>query len=167
MRKAISGFTIVEILVTVSLIGILAALSIISYDSITASAHDSKRQASFSVIQDALESYFNKNGEYPSCSAMSQDSNTVATSVLSDIDATVLTSPSSASGTNSFASSCADLTQGSTSDYAYISDTSKYTLEYKKESTGDIVAIESQHAPTSTVADPTSAPSVSISYTNG
>lgn len=48
MRKSISGFTIVELLIVVVVIAILAAITIVSYNGITARANDSSVRAGLS-----------------------------------------------------------------------------------------------------------------------
>ena len=63
-RKA-SGFTIVELLIVVVVIGILAAIVIVSYNGITQAARDSQRQADLSTIAKAIQLYKEDNGHYP------------------------------------------------------------------------------------------------------
>lgn len=62
-----SGFTIVELLVVIVVIGILAAISIVSYSGITARARDTQRQSDLSHIQEALELFKIDKGGYPMC----------------------------------------------------------------------------------------------------
>lgn len=51
------GFTIVELLIVISVIGILAAIVIVSYTGITARANDSAVQSDLDAIAGLLESY--------------------------------------------------------------------------------------------------------------
>ena len=62
-----SGFTIVELLIVIVIIGILAAIAIVSYSGVTARARDSDRLADLTSVQVALEAFFNDNGGYPLC----------------------------------------------------------------------------------------------------
>lgn len=62
------GFTIVELLVVVVVIGILAAITIVAYNGIQQRARDSARKSDIGVIQKALELYHIDNGGYPNCS---------------------------------------------------------------------------------------------------
>lgn len=61
------GFTIVELLIVVVVIGILAAITIVAYNGITASARDAERLAEMKSIEKALELYHIDNGGYPNC----------------------------------------------------------------------------------------------------
>ena len=61
------GFTIVELLIVVVVIGILASIVTVAYSGITQSARDSKRQADMKSIESALELYHIDNGGYPTC----------------------------------------------------------------------------------------------------
>ena len=62
-----SGFTIVELLIVIVVIGILAAIVIVSYNGVTNRAKDTERSAELSSIQKALELYYTDNGGYPRC----------------------------------------------------------------------------------------------------
>lgn len=59
------GFTLVELLIVIVVIGILAALVVVAYGGITAQAHKAKRLADVNSIQKALELYRQDNGYYP------------------------------------------------------------------------------------------------------
>lgn len=69
MRRSISGFTIVELLIVIVIIAILAAISIVSYVGVQASAQDAKRLQDASSIQKALELYKIEHGRYPAAQA--------------------------------------------------------------------------------------------------
>ena len=62
MIKSRSGFTIVEMVVVIAVIGILAAITIVTYDNIQAQARDSKRISDLARISDAIQLYRQKNG---------------------------------------------------------------------------------------------------------
>jgi prepilin-type N-terminal cleavage/methylation domain-containing protein len=151
-----SGFTIVEVLIVVVIVAILATLSVVTYTKIQADSRDSDRASKVSLIAGELEKYYSKNGEYPSCSAMTQAGGVVVQNVLTGINATVLVAPSSSAGTtNSII--CTALTAGAGDDqFAYVGDGSttcntgaaclKYTLQYREESTGEIKSVDSLHS---------------------
>lgn len=66
MIKMRRGFTLVELLVVISIIAILAALATISFTSTQKQTRDTQRKSDLKQYQNALEVYANKNnGLYP------------------------------------------------------------------------------------------------------
>ena len=63
MKK--SGFTLVELLVVISIIGVLASVVFASINSARAKARDARRIADLRQIATALEFYYDANGQYP------------------------------------------------------------------------------------------------------
>ena len=64
------GFTLFELLVSISIIGILIALGTVSFTTIQQSGRDSRRKSDVKGIQNALEQYYAQNSAYPTtCSA--------------------------------------------------------------------------------------------------
>ncbi len=59
------GFTIVELLIVIVVIGILAAISIVAYNGVAAKARDVQREQDVKTIAKALEMYYVDNGYYP------------------------------------------------------------------------------------------------------
>lgn len=86
------GFTIVELLIVIVVIGILALLVITTYSGIQAKARNSKRQTDIQSLQTQLEAFFSQNGYYPSLSDMN-DSSWLNTNMKS-LDQGALTDPS-------------------------------------------------------------------------
>ena len=150
MNRTARGFTIVEIMVIVAIIGILTAIGFVSFGSIQSSTRDYQRSSRVKLISEALEKYYDNNGEYPGCTAMSQTPATVVNDTLQGLDPNVLTAPSAESGTNSISALCADLTAG-VDGFSYIGDTNsacltgnsclRYTLKYKEEGSGTVKLI--------------------------
>jgi prepilin-type N-terminal cleavage/methylation domain-containing protein len=61
------GFTMIELLVVISIIGILAALALVSFTSSQKQARDTKRKSDIKQYQNLLEGFANKtNGTFPS-----------------------------------------------------------------------------------------------------
>ena len=59
------GFTIVELVVVIAVIGILAAITIVAYSGIQADSRDTARLNDIAAIRKGLEVYKLRNGEYP------------------------------------------------------------------------------------------------------
>ncbi len=59
------GFTIVELLIVIVVIGILAAIVIVAYNGAQGRARDSQRLSDVETIRKALEIYKINNGAYP------------------------------------------------------------------------------------------------------
>lgn len=59
------GFTIVELLVVIVVIGILAAITIVSYTGISAKANTSKALTAANSLQNVVEVYASENSTYP------------------------------------------------------------------------------------------------------
>lgn len=65
MKVKQHGFTIVELLIVIVVVGILAAISIVAYTGIQQAARDSARTTAVRQIQRALEAYRAEHGVYP------------------------------------------------------------------------------------------------------
>ncbi len=59
------GFTIVELLIVIVVIGILATLVITTYNGIQEKARDTKRKTDINAIQGQVEAFQAQNGKYP------------------------------------------------------------------------------------------------------
>ncbi len=64
--KLVHGFTVVEIIIVISIMAFLTAVIYSSFDASKAQSRDQKRISDISMLQLALEQSFNKNGIYPS-----------------------------------------------------------------------------------------------------
>ncbi len=74
------GFTLVELLVVISIIGVLAAVSLVSFGGSQKQANDSKRKSDLRQYQNMLEVYANKNeGLYPKRNVTARASSTLCT----------------------------------------------------------------------------------------
>lgn len=65
LKQKQSGFTIVELLIVIVIIGILAGLVITTFVGIQSRARDSERQTDINAIQKQVEAYYAVIGAYP------------------------------------------------------------------------------------------------------
>lgn len=92
LKKRNQGFTIVELLIVIVVIGILALLVITTYSGIQAKARNSKRQTDVASLQTQIEAFFSQNGYYPSLTDM--NSSTWLTTNMKSLDQNALIDPS-------------------------------------------------------------------------
>lgn len=70
-RQTLNGFTIVELLIVIVIIGILAAITIVSYNGVTVRARDSARAQGLASIKQALLRYDVEHGGVPATNTYS------------------------------------------------------------------------------------------------
>lgn len=61
-----SGFTLVEVLIVISIIGLLASIILVGLGGFRSKGRDTRRIADLSTIRLGLEAYYSKEGQYPS-----------------------------------------------------------------------------------------------------
>lgn len=64
-RTVTTGFTLMELLIAISIVAILMAIGIVSYGTINKQSRDAKRKSDIEQIRSALEMYRTDNGYYP------------------------------------------------------------------------------------------------------
>lgn len=69
-KKNKKGFTLVELLVVISIIGILSSLATVSVNIARVRARDAKRKADISQVRLALYLYYDDNLEYPNTGSL-------------------------------------------------------------------------------------------------
>lgn len=181
-----NGFTIVEIIVVIAVVAILSSLAVITFSSIRQDTRDATRQGNATIISEALEKYYDQNGEYPSVvSIVNSQSGNTGTAVASklSIPATSLVMPNMpTSATNAIAPGSDPYNDyivyeatSSVNNTSCQSSTSggcdKYTLRYIEEATDVVKVIESRRGSRATASKPsleltvTSASSISATWT--
>jgi prepilin-type N-terminal cleavage/methylation domain-containing protein len=65
MPKSTTGFTLIEIIVVITIMGVLSAIIYGSFNSAKAQSRDQRRISDIAGLQLALETYFNQNHQYP------------------------------------------------------------------------------------------------------
>lgn len=64
-NKNIFGFTLVELLVVISIIGILTMIGAVAYSGAQKKARDTQRKTELDALSKALIMYYNDNGVFP------------------------------------------------------------------------------------------------------
>lgn len=160
------GFTIIELLVVIVVIGILSTVATVSYRGIQRDARDSERETDVQIIVAALERYYDENGYYPGGSNVYTTVGTAAFFKNNlNIPVQALTVPSATSPTIDYADSCeSDSAISSTTSYHYLPHTNKqtadcgwcdnqyaaytcdkYKIGYKRESDGSNIIVRSRY----------------------
>lgn len=85
------GFTIVELLIVIVVIGILAALVLNTFAGVQQRARDTERQTDVTALATQLEVYYNDNGTYPAFAQI--DTAAEAEAAFPGIDAGALEAP--------------------------------------------------------------------------
>lgn len=65
LQRKQHGFTIVELLIVIVVIGILAALVVTTFTGIQQKARNTERQTDIKAVHGQLEAYYAQNGSYP------------------------------------------------------------------------------------------------------
>jgi len=113
IKKRQSGFTIVELLIVIVVIGILAALVITTYSGIQQKARDTKRQTDARAQYSMLEAYYAQNGGgYPVL--VDLNSSTWRATNMKGLDPNAFCDPSSSTQTG-----CVDVSSPAAKSYAY------------------------------------------------
>ena len=92
LKNRNQGFTIVELLIVIVVIGILALLVITTYSGIQQKARNSKRQSDLASLQTQLEGFHTDKGYYPSRTNMNDG--TFLTAEMKGLDQNALIDPS-------------------------------------------------------------------------
>jgi len=150
LKNKSKGFTIVELLIVIVVIGILATLVIVTFTGIQQKARDSKRKTDIGAVQAALESYYSSNNTYPTFADLNDS--TWRTAHMKGFDANALQDPKSNSNqvvasmpASGYAyvytvtpASCSDADGSST-------PCTNYTISAKLESDGSTVSKQSNN----------------------
>lgn len=70
MRKLHNGFTLLELLVVIAVIGILISMGVVAFSTAQAKGRDSKRRGDVKAMQSAFEQYYAENTGYAACATM-------------------------------------------------------------------------------------------------
>jgi prepilin-type N-terminal cleavage/methylation domain-containing protein len=91
------GFTIVELLIVIVVIGILAAITIVSFNGVTSKANTTNAAANANAVQKVAEAFNSDNSKYPATTA---DFTATANSVKLPTGVSLLTGSTALSNAN-------------------------------------------------------------------
>lgn len=145
------GFTLVEMLVVISIIGILSSFAVVSLNSARQKARDALRKGDMAQLRTALNLYYDDNNyQYPSCGTIDDDEPDYGANVGSGAGtgstcySTVL-SDALTSGSRPLMGRLPEEPRNPTNDpdinaifiYRYVSDGSEYAIAYTLEEGGE------------------------------
>jgi len=90
-----TGFTLLEVLVSATIIAVLTAIGIVSYSSVNKRSRDVKRKSDLEQIRAALEMYRSDNSEYPNTGASFVSAQDLTATLVSTYTPAIPTDPSS------------------------------------------------------------------------
>jgi prepilin-type N-terminal cleavage/methylation domain-containing protein len=117
------GFTIVELLIVIVVIGILAGLVITTYNGIQQKARNTERTTDLKTFQSQLEAYYANNGAYPGPDSLGTTSATNVTFIkasMKGMDSETLRDP-----------------KGTAADYSLITTATSTSTKYGYAPTND------------------------------
>lgn len=138
--KKQKGFTLVELLIVIIIIGILATLVIVTFTGVQAKARDSQRQTDIGAVDSHLEAFFAEKGYYPSYADLT--SAAFLSANLKGLDPQSLIDPKSADSSQTTltdAMLAADIVNGTTptgTQYAYSAKEADGTTDCTAGDTG-------------------------------
>ena len=143
LKRKQSGFTIVELLIVIVVIGILAALVLTTFSGVQRKARNTERQTDIKAIHGQLEAYFAQNNSYPALAQLN-DSSWRASTVMKSLDGEALKDPKGSAQTVAADATATSYGYNVTTDAdgactTAANDCTKYTLTAKQEGSTDFV----------------------------
>lgn len=148
-----NGFTVVELIVIIVVIGILASISIVGYSGLQGRSRDAERKADIESIQSVLETYRDQTGKYPS--QADAITNGVTFFTANRLAEAALVTPTAADGVTSSLQWTATPTIDTYGYQSFKVDNSacllstdtctKYSLRYRAENGGALTTILSKY----------------------
>lgn len=108
-----AGFTIIELLIVIAIIGILATLVLTNFQGAQAKGRDTVRKNDINSIYQKLEEFYNEQGGYPDAALTTSTFAGIDAGALLDADGTTIASTFTASTT------APTPTVANTGEYAY------------------------------------------------
>lgn len=137
LQRKQQGFTIVELLIVIVVIGILAALVITTFTGIQQRARNTERETDIKAIHGQVEAYYAQNGRYPTMANLNDG--TWRSTNMKGLDQEALRDPKGASAAlvNAAAANVYSyVTVDTNCDNGTAGDCTGYTLTATKEGGG-------------------------------
>lgn len=143
LKRKQSGFTIIELLIVIIVIGILALLVITTFSGVQQRARNTERETDVKAIHGQIEAYYSNEDKYPTLANLQDDA--WVQSNLKGLDTAALTAPR-ATGNNIVGTGAAEgnyqyapTPDGCTNTEAAPGDCTGYTLTATLEGGGTFV----------------------------
>lgn len=91
-QKLQAGFTIIELLIVIAIIGILATLVLTNFQGAQAKGRDTVRKNDINSLYQKLEEYYNENGGYPDAALSASTFAGIDAGALTDAEGTTIAS---------------------------------------------------------------------------
>lgn len=145
------GFTLVEMLVVISIIGILSSFAVVSLNSARQKARDALRKGDMAQLRTALNLYYDDNNyQYPACGTLDSGADDYGANVGSGAGTgstcySTILSDALTSGSRPLMSRLPEEPRNPTNDpdedsvyiYRYVSDGLEYAIAYTLEEGGE------------------------------
>jgi len=113
-KKLQAGFTIIELLIVIAIIGILATLVLTNFQGAQAKGRDTVRKNDINSVYQKLEEFYNENGSYPNSDLSAATFPGIDAGALTDSDGTAMVSTFAISATPTVP------TLTTTNEYVYV-----------------------------------------------
>lgn len=167
--KSKSGFTVIELLISIAIIGVLLAISILTFSKQQVEARDQTRYSRSTILAEAIEKYYEEHGEYPSVPSLVSESGVsgsavaaklnveIGTIVFPGVSSSTSNSLTSGSPTNTkakYTASSVNSTENTACQTSATGGCDSFTITYKKEADNTDVVISSRHTDRTAVVAP-------------
>ena len=129
-NSKVKGFTLVEVLIVIFIVGLLSSVVLVGLGSFRARGRDARRIADLHQIQNGLELYINKEGVYPNVTANNSGSWRLFTETLKNAGIGVAAVPNDPAAT---------ATNDKSYSYGISSDGLSYVIGGRLEDANDAV----------------------------
>ncbi|UTX51052.1 prepilin-type N-terminal cleavage/methylation domain-containing protein [Candidatus Saccharibacteria bacterium TM7i] len=149
LNRKQKGFTLIELVIVVAVIIILTSIAAAGMTIYLKDARDNERAGKMTILVEALERYYDQNGEYPSCAVLSDSNVSSAAQALGGIDLQTFVAPSAEEGTTNSINCSSDQPTGQPDTFNYSSTPAvasntamrNYTLRYWSEGNNSVETV--------------------------